>query len=278
MTDYECFSVTVSDKIAHIQLNRGSALNTMLASFWNDLPKIIWELSNAGEARVIVLSSTGKHFCAGMDFSVFASFGAMTDGEAGRANMARALLVRALQANLSSLEHARMPVLAAIQGGCIGGAVDLVCAADMRFATEDAYFKVEETNIGMAADVGTLQRLPKLIPDGIARELVYTGRKWSAAEAERWGFVNQVFPDQEAMIAGVFEIAAEIARKSPLTIWGTKEAMVHARDHGVADGLDRMSLWQSGALQPHDLMESFGAKSAKRQAEYPDLGPAPEGL
>ena len=273
-----CFDVTIEGKVGHIQLSRPEALNTMIPAFWSDLPALVGELSDRGDVRAIVISSTGKHFSAGMDLSVFTSSGLSMDGEPGRRNATFMLLVKRLQQSFTALEQARVPVLAAIQGGCIGGAVDMVCAADMRYASADAYFVIQETNIGMTADVGTLQRLPKLIPDGVARELVYTGRKMSAARAAEVGLVNQVFDDHASLVSGVLEIAAEIATKSPLTIWGAKEALVYARDHAVSDSLHQISLWQTGAFQPADMMESFAAKGEKRAAEYADLPPAPNGI
>ena len=273
-----CFDVTTKDKVAHVQLNRPDVLNTMIPAFWTELPQLIGELSDSGEVRAIVISSTGKHFSAGMDLSVFTSSGLSMDGEPGRRNATMSLLVKRLQDSFTALERARVPVLVAIQGGCIGGAVDMVCAADMRYATADAYFVVQETNIGMTADVGTLQRLPKLIPDGIARELVYTGRRMPAARAAQVGLVNEVFDDHESMVAGVLAIAAEIAAHSPLTLWGAKEALVYARDHGVHDSLHQIATWQSGAFQPADMMEAFGAKAEKRQATFEDLPPAPSGI
>lgn len=274
----ECFNVTVEDKVGHIQLSRPEALNTMIPAFWSDLPKLVTELSDRGDVRAIVISSTGKHFSAGMDLSVFTSSGLSMEGEPGRRNATFMLLVKRLQDSFTALERARIPVLAAIQGGCIGGAVDMVCAADMRYASADAYFVVQETNIGMTADVGTLQRLPKLIPDGVARELVYTGRRMSAARAAEVGLVNQVFDDHEALVAGVMEIASEIATKSPLTLWGAKEALVYARDHSVPDSLHQIALWQTGAFQPADMMESFAAKGEKRAPQYEDLPAAPNGI
>ena len=273
-----CFEVTTKDKVAHVQLNRPDALNTMIPAFWTELPQLIGELSDSGEVRAIVISSTGKHFSAGMDLSVFTSSGLSMDGEPGRRNATMSLLVKRLQDSFTALERARVPVLVAIQGGCIGGAVDMVCAADMRYASADAYFVVQETNIGMTADVGTLQRLPKLIPDGIARELVYTGRRMPAARAAQVGLVNEVFDDHESMVAGVLAIAAEIAAHSPLTLWGAKEALVYARDHGVHDSLHQIATWQSGAFQPADMMEAFGAKAEKRAAVFEDLPPAPSGI
>jgi len=281
---YRCFDVEVKDKVGHVVLNRPDELNTMIPEFWRELPEIVTRLSDDGGVRVLVISSTGRHFSAGMDLSVFTkgsidgADGADGAGEAGRVNINRRLLVRRLQETFTSLERARMPVIAAIQGGCVGGAVDLVTACDMRYATENAFFVVQETNIGMTADVGTLQRLPKIIPDGIARELVYTGRRMPAARAHQVGLVNEVFPDTTAMAAGVAEIAAEIAAQSPLAIWGCKEMLVHARDHAVDEGLNYIATWQTGAFQPTDMAEAFKAKVEGRAPRYEDLPPAPRGL
>ncbi len=276
--EWTCFEVTVEQKVGHVRLNRPDALNTMIPQFWSELPRVVAELGDRGDVRAIVVSSTGKHFSAGMDLSVFTSSGLSMDGEPGRRNATFMLLVKRLQESFTALERARVPVLAAVQGGCIGGAVDMVCAADMRYASADAYFVIQETNIGMTADVGTLQRLPKLIPDGVARELVYTGRRMSAQRALEVGLVNQVFDDHESLVAGVLEIAAEIATKSPLTLWGAKEALVYARDHSVPDALHQIALWQTGAFQPADMMESFAAKGEKRPPNYEDLPPAPSGI
>ena len=276
--EWTCFDVTVEQKVGHVRLNRPEALNTMIPEFWSELPRVVAELSDRGDVRAIVVSSTGKHFSAGMDLSVFTSSGLSMDGEPGRRNATFMILVKRLQETFTALERARVPVLAAVQGGCIGGAVDMVCAADMRYASADAYFVIQETNIGMTADVGTLQRLPKLIPDGVARELVYTGRRMSAQRALEVGLVNEVFDDHDALIAGVLEIAAEIATKSPLTLWGAKEALVYARDHSVPDALHQIALWQTGAFQPADMMESFAAKGEKRAPDYQDLPPAPSGI
>ena len=276
--DLTCFDVTTEGKVAHIRLNRPDALNTMVPAFWSELPALVSQLSDSGQVRAIVISSTGKHFSAGMDLSVFTNSGLSMDGEPGRRNATMSVLVKRLQESFTALERARVPVLAAIQGGCIGGAVDMVCAADMRYASADAYFVVQETNIGMTADVGTLQRLPKLIPDGVARELVYTGRRMPAARAAEVGLVNEVFPDHESLVAGVLEVAGEIAAHSPLTLWGAKEALVYARDHAVGDSLHQIATWQSGAFQPADMLEAFAAMGEKRPPSFEDLPPAPSGI
>jgi enoyl-CoA hydratase/carnithine racemase len=269
---YECFSVDVTDKVAHVRLNRPDALNTMIPSFWSELPTIIDEISRKGEARAVVLSSTGKHFSAGMDLAVFTSGGfGTTKGETGRVRSNLRLGVSRLQDSFSSLERARMPVLAAIHGGCIGGAVDMVSACDMRYATSDAFFCIQEINIGMTADVGTLQRLPKIIPEGLARQWAYTGERVPADRAFQAGFVNEVFADHDSLVDGTLEIAREIASKSPLAIWGTKEMINYTRDHTTTDALDYIATWQTGMFQPADMTEAFAAKADKRDPEYDDL-------
>ena len=275
---YRCFEVEVENQVGHLRFCRPDELNSMVVEFWRELPEIVDRLSDDGGVRVLVMSSTGKHFSAGMDLSVFTSGALSAGGEPGRVNSARRMLVLRLQQAFSSVERARMPVLAAIQGGCIGGAVDLVCACDMRYASRDAFFVVQETNLAMTADVGTLQRLPKLVPDGVARELVYTGRRMPAAEAESVGLVNRVYDDQAALLTGVLELAAEIATKSPLAIWGCKQALVYARDHAVADSLDQGAGWQSAAFQPADPTEAFAARTAGRTPVYQDLPAVPQGL
>ncbi|MEM7141768.1 MAG: crotonase/enoyl-CoA hydratase family protein [Actinomycetota bacterium] len=280
---YTCFEIEETEGVAHVSLSRPDAYNSMIPAFWSELPEIIGELSDSGRVRAVVLSSTGKHFTAGMDLAVFTGGSNAADGgpdikETGRQRAALRYNVLHLQDSFSALEKARMPVLVAIQGGCIGGGVDMVSAADCRYATEDAFFCIQEINIGMTADVGTLQRLPKLIPDGVVRELAYTGRRMPAAEALQHGLVNQVFADHEAMLSGVHEIAAEIASKSPLAIHGTKETILYTRDHSVEDSLRYIAAWQTGMFQPGDMAESFTAKAEQRDADFDDLGAIRRGL
>ena len=276
---YTCFDIQLDDGVATVTMNRGEQLNTMVPAFWEELPTLVRELDATGGTRVIVLASTGRHFSAGMDLAVF---GERPDGDskAGpgrlRANM-RANLLH-LQETFSVLEKARMPVLAAIQGGCIGGAVDMVTACDMRYATEDAFFCIQEINIGMTADVGTLQRLPKLIPEGVCRELAYTGRRMPAAEAKAVGLVNEVFADHEALLDGVLGIARTIASKSPLAIYGSKEMITYTRDHSTVDSLNHIATWQSGMFHPSEMLESFTARAEKRDGEFEDLEPFEGGV
>ncbi len=284
-----CFELEVKDQVAHLVLSRAEQLNTMIPAFWSELPQLVNQLSDAGEARALVISSTGRHFSAGMDLAVFqggsSAFSADTrpgsDASAPELGRVRAGLrtqALALQDSFSCFERARMPVIAAIQGGCIGGGVDMICAADLRYCSADAFFCIQEINIGMTADVGTLQRLPRLIPDGVARELAYTGRRLPAAEAQALGLVNRVFADPAALVAGALEVAREIAGKSPLAIWGSKEMLNYTRDHSVADGLNYIATWQTGMFQPGDMLECFRAKAEQRAPRFQDLLPLKRGF
>ncbi|MGX9460522.1 crotonase/enoyl-CoA hydratase family protein [Shewanella sp. A14] len=271
---YNTLTVDVNDNVAHIILNRPDELNSMNVDFWHEFPNVINDINHQANARAIVISSTGKHFSAGMDLAVFSANDTKDNIELGRKHEQLRRLVLRLQDCFSVLETARMPVLMAIQGGCIGGAVDMVTAADCRYCTSDAFFSIEETKLGMTADVGTLQRLPKLISIGLVKELAYTGRRMPAAEAKQAGLVNHVYDDQESMITAVLAIAKEIAARSPLAVTGCKEMINYARDHSVADSLNYMSVWQSGMFQPqNDMMEIFKAKAQKRAPEFEALTP-----
>ncbi len=276
---YRCFDVEIADRVAHVRLSRPDELNTMTADFWRELPEIVTGISDDASARAVVISSTGRHFSAGMDLSVF--LGDELGGEPAEAGRKHARLrsnAKVLQWSFTALEKARVPVIAAVQGGVIGGAVDLVTACDVRYASADAFFCVQEINIGMTADVGTLQRLGSVVPEGFAREMAFTGRRYPAARAYEIGLVQEVFADHASLVEGALETAREIAGKSPLAVWGTKVAMNYARDHGVDDSLDQIATWQSGMFQPDDMKEAFTAKAEKRDPVFPDLLPEPRGL
>lgn len=274
MSSYECFKVEIKDHIAHVQLSRPDAMNTMIKAFWVELPRCLREIEADAEARVIVISSTGKHFSAGMDLAVFSDPKVLpTSGDPGRKGEALRRLVLDLQDSLSSLEQVRVPVLAAIHGGCVGGALDMVCAADSRYCTSDAYFVIKETELGITADVGTLQRLPKLMPQGVVRELAFTGRRFAAQEAKSLGFVNEIYDSQEAMLEGVMAIATKIAANSPLAVTGCKEMLNYSRDHSVEDSLKYIATWQSGMFYSNDIPKTFQAKAQKQVPEYEGLRP-----
>lgn len=282
---YRCFNIEIADNIAHLQLKRGGELNTMVPEFWRELPEIVTDIDRNAKARVIVVSSTGKHFSAGMDLSVFtggqsagtAAVASKEERGRGRANFRLGVLD--IQETFNALERARMPVLIAIQGGCVGGAVDFASACDCRYATEDAFFVIQEINLGMTADVGTFPRLCHLMPEGMVRELAYSGRRLPAKKAMELGLVNAIFPTQDAMLAHVMAVAKDIAEKSPLAIYGSKVMINYARDHSIADGLDYIATWQAGMYNPEtDMKESFVAKAEKRDPKFADLLPLRKGL
>lgn len=264
-------SVSIEHHIAHIQLSRPEALNSMIPAFWTELPAVVRQIDADAKARVIVISSQGKHFSAGMDLSVFTEMGKSFNGEPARRAERMRRMVLELQDSFNALEEARIPVLVAMQGGVIGGAVDMVSAADCRYCTEDAYFTIKETELGMTADVGTLQRLPHLIPQGLVRELAFTGRNMRAQEAQSCGLVNQVFSDQSSMLAAVMAIAAKIAMNSPMAVSGCKEMLNYSRDHSVNDSLNYMATWQAGMFQMPDVQEAMTAGQQKRLPEYAPL-------
>lgn len=272
MTPLTCFSLTTTDHVAHLVLNRPEAMNTMHPTFWRELDEVLTQLHQSADARVLLISSTGKHFSAGMALETFA--GSITlDDQSPEGRAAIFDLLTGMQATFTKLETLRIPVIAAIQGGCIGGAVDMVTACCLRYATADAFFCIQEINIGMVADVGTLQRLPKLVPLAVVKELAYTGRKLGAAKAMAYGLVNEVFDTAEAMLAAALQCAREIAAKPPVAIWGTKQAINYARDHSVDDALKQMG-WLQGAIWSNQhVRESVTAMKEKRQAQFPALAP-----
>ncbi len=279
---YTCFDVETKDDIAHIRMIRPDKANSMIPEFWDELPQIVNQLSDGNDARAIVLSAEGRHFCSGMDLSVFADNNDVSvQSNAKHISRQRASFrttALQLQRTFSCLEESRLPVLSAIQGACIGGGLEMVCATDLRYATKDAFFCIQEINIGMTADVGTLQRMPKLVPEGVVRELAYTGRNMSASEAKERGFVNEIYEDQDAMDDAVLEIAKEIASKSPMAIWGTKQTLNYGRDHSVADSLEYIATWNAAMFDPDDMAEAFMAQTENRDAEFPDHRPTRKGI
>ena len=264
------FTLTEHKHIAHLVLSRPEAMNTMHPTFWRELDDVLTRIHREGAARVLVISSTGKHFSAGMALETFAGAIQMDDqSPEGRAAIFD--LLTDMQSTFTKLERLRIPVIAAIQGGCIGGAVDMVTACCIRYATADAFFCIQEINIGMVADVGTLQRLPKLIPEAVVKELAYTGRRLGADKALGYGLVNAVFDTPEALLAGALQCAAEIAAKPPVAIWGTKQAIHYTRDHSVHDALEQMG-WLQGAIWSNThVRESVAAMKEKRAGQFTPL-------
>ena len=265
-------TLCVADGVAEVELNRPEKSNAMNRAMWADLRATFRYLDALPAARVVVLTGAGKNFTAGIDLEMLMSIGGIgnIDRCPGRARELLRLQVLDLQDVITTLDVCRKPVLAAVHGACIGGGVDLVTAADMRYCTEDARFVVKEIDLGLVADVGTLQRLPKVIGDGMAREMAYTGRPVSGPEAKEIGLVNRCYPSREAMLTGVRDIARQIAAKSPLAVRGTKEMIRYTRDHSVADSLNMMAIWNGGLLLSEDLMEAFSAAKERRPAKFRD--------
>ena len=267
-----CFSLRIEHDIAHLVLNQPDAFNTMGPTFWRELDEVLTQLHKEAPARVLLISSTGKHFSAGMALETF-SGAIQIDDQSPQGRAALFYLLTDMQATFTKLETLRMPVIAAIQGGCIGGAVDMVTACCLRYATADAFFCIQEINIGMVADVGTLQRLPKLIPLALVKELAYTGRRMGAAKALACGLVNEVFETPEAMLEGALQCAREIAAKPPVAIWGTKQALHYARDHSVDDALKQMGWLQGAVWSNQQVLEAVMALKGKRPGVFAPLQP-----
>ncbi len=268
---YETLTVTLENNIALICLNRPDKANAMNMTMWQEIRAAFEWVDQTPEARVAILEGEGKIFTSGIDLQMMMGLGAQIQNDCdGRKRESLRSVILNLQDTLSSLERCRKPVLAAVHGACIGGGIDLITCADMRYCSSDAYFTIKEIDIGMTADVGTLQRLPKLIGEGMARELAYTARKVDAAEAREIRLVNRVFDTREALRAGVLEIAAAIAAKSPLAIRGIKEMITYARDHTVADGLKYIATWNAAMLMSNDLQEAMMANMGKRAAQFKD--------
>ncbi|WP_373187674.1 crotonase/enoyl-CoA hydratase family protein [Halopseudomonas sp.] len=270
MPEFQTLLVEQMASVAHVQLNRPEKINAMNALFWEEIITAFDWIDQTDSVRVVVISGAGKHFSAGIDLMMLAGAAGGMGSDIGRnAETIRRNVLR-LQASFNAVDQCRKPVIAAIHGYCIGGAIDLITACDMRYATADAHFSIKEIDMGMAADVGTLQRLPHLIGDGMMRELAYTGRGFDGAEAATMGLVNRTYTDHDKLLDGVMGIARDIAGKSPLAIRGTKEMIRYSRDHSVEDGLNYIATWNAAMLQSEDMKLAMAAHMAKKTAEFAD--------
>ena len=271
------FDIEFLGHVAHIKLNRPEKRNAMNWDFWRDLPRIVGDIDTHARARCIVLSSTGPVFSAGLDLSLFgqdvfasSKTAKMNEKELQTPQNFMSFL-SFLQDSISSLQKARIPVICAIQGGCIGGGVDLICSADIRLATNDAFFSIRETKIGMVADVGTFPRIVKLLPEGIVKELAFTGRNFSAQEAKEYGFVNRLYESHDSLIEGALEIANEIASNSPAAVYGCKRVIDFSRDHTIDEGLEWINMWNASMLSQSELMEGFRSYKDKTEGNFAEL-------
>ena len=262
--------IKIDSSVAEIELNRPDKANAIDEELWFALEDCFRELDENEAVRVCILSGAGSHFTSGIDLKFLQAVAQEVenfDCEGRKREYLRRKILK-LQVAFTQIEQCRKPVLAAIHGGCIGGGVDLISACDLRYSTRKAVFQIKEIDLGLTADVGTLQRLPKLIPQGIVRELAYTGRKFTGEEARELGFVNRCYNDKKTMLSAVRKIAEQIACKSPLAIRGVKEMLLHARDNSVADGLNYVATWNSAMLLSADLEESVMAMMQNRPPEY----------
>ncbi|XP_043751104.1 delta(3,5)-Delta(2,4)-dienoyl-CoA isomerase, mitochondrial isoform X1 [Cervus elaphus] len=264
---YESLRVTAAQKhILHVQLNRPEKRNAMNKAFWREMVVCFNKIAEDADCRAVVISGAGKMFTSGIDLTDMASelLQPPSDDTARISWYLRSLLTR-YQETFSVIEKCPKPVIAAIHGGCIGGGVDLITACDIRYGTRDSFFQVKEVDIGLAADVGTLQRLPKVIGNqSLVNELAYTARKMMADEALESGLVSRLFPDKESMLDAAFTLAAEISSKSPVAVQGTKINLIYSRDHSVKESLDYMKSWNMSMLQTKDIMKSVQAAIEKK--------------
>lgn len=267
------FTVEKDGSVARLTLSRPDKRNALSLPFWESFPETVAALDKAGDVRALVIASEGPVFCAGIDLGAFQGIagGAAPDDPAK--GLAFMQSVARMQDTFTALETARIPVIAAIQGGCLGAGVDMITACDIRLCTEDAYFSVFEINLGMTADVGTFPRLLNHLPEGVVRELSYTGRKMGADEAMRYGLINSVHADQPAVLDAAMTMAHEIASKAPMAIHGTKKAITYCRDHTTQEGLDWIGMWNASMLQPSELMAAMVAQKTGAPGQFAPLPP-----
>ncbi len=268
---FETLDVTQDGSIATVILNRPDKLNAMNGTMFREIGEAFRYIDSETNARAIVLAGNGKHFTAGLDLKESGAVLGAHEGDPARVREKLRRHILFLQDCFTALEECRAPVIAAVHGACLGGGIDLISACDMRVCTEDTWFSIQEINVAIAADVGTLQRAPHLLPNGILRELAMTGRKFLPEEASKYGFVNYVTRDRDAAIAKAHEIAEEIAGKSPLAVAGTKAILNHSRDHSIKDGLDYVATWNSGHMLGEDLMKAATAVLTRETVSFADL-------
>lgn len=261
--------------VVQVEMNRPEKRNAMNAAFFSEIGDCFEKLSEDSDCRVVVLSGAGKLFTAGLDLTDLGSVIAIRENAdldlARKAFKMRKFLTN-WQQNFNSIEKCSKPVLAAVHGACVGGGVDLTSACDIRYCSEDAWFQIKEIDLGLAADLGTLQRFPKCIGnESYARELALTARKFYADEAKQMGFVSRILPDKASLLDAALDTASLIASKSPVAVQGTKISMVYSRDHTVQEGLDHIGIWNQSMLQSVDMMEAAGASMQKKQAKFSKL-------
>lgn len=269
---FENINLDIENKVAHLEINRPNKANSLDEATWNELKSALLFCDNTPEIRAVILSGAGeKLFSAGIDLQMLMTTNEKTNDKCeGRRREKFRKLLFDFQDIISTFEKISKPVLSAVHGGCIGAGLDIITATDMRYCTKDAYFTIKEIDLGMVADIGTLQRLPKLISDGLTRELAYTGRKLMAEEALKCGLVNRVFDDKSEMLQEVNKIALLIASKSPLSVRGSKRNIIFTRDHSVAESLEYICNWNAAQFYSNDLMAAFQGSMTKQTPIFED--------
>ncbi|KAF9574076.1 putative enoyl CoA hydratase [Mortierella alpina] len=256
--------------VAHVELNRPKKLNAINDPMWTEIGEVFNTLRDDEDVRAIVLSGSGRCFTSGLD--LFSLNLPIVEDDASRTAFKIRPYIRKLQASLSAIELCDKAVVAAIHGPCIGGGIDIITACDIRYASKDAYFSVKEIDIGLAADVGTLQRLPKVVGNiSWVRELCLTGRNFDAAEALEYGFISKLLPDPAKVLSEALATATTIAEKSPVAAIGTKHMLNYSRDHTVQEGLDYMAAWNMVMLTTPDLPAAAAANMQKTKAVFAKL-------
>ena len=266
----DVLSVEQDGHVATVWLDRPGAMNAMGPAFFADLPRVMEQLGSDAGVRCIVLAARGKAFSAGLDLKTMGMEVLQPDPDASPVENRTALLdkIRYMQDAITSVDECPKPVIAAIHGVCIGGGVDLTTACDIRLATRDATFSIRETRLAMVADLGTLQRLPRIVGEGHVAELVYTGGDVSGERAEAMGLVNHVYDTADACRAAAHEMAAAIAENSPLAVQGAKSVLRAGRSQTVEEGLEHVALWNAAFLQSDDLAEAVTAFMQKRAPSF----------
>jgi len=270
MPEFKTFCIEILGKIARVSINRPDKRNAMNQDFWHELPKVFTFINDQKDIRATVLSGRGEHFSSGMDIALMMQLASSLGKDAGQNAEQLRQKILELQNAIAAVDNCKKPVLAAISGYCLGAALDLACACDMRYASRDAQFAIREIDLAMAADLGSLQRLPRLIGDGMSRELAYSGRQFSADEAQQIGLVQRIWDSPTTLQQGVLEIAQVIAQKSPLAIRANKQVLNHAREHSIASGLDYVATLNASLLQSKDPALAVSALLGKRTASFAD--------
>ena len=271
---YRNISVTwIGEHVVQVALNRPHKLNAVDRVMWNEIGDVFSSLGSMGDGcRCILLVGSGSSFSAGIDVTDPSLMPSNEGDDVAHKGIAFAPLIRDMQACFTALEKCPVPVIAAVHGNCIGAGVDLICAADVRWCTDDTIFSVREVQLGLAADVGTLQRLPKIVGNqSWVRDVCLTGRNIRAPEALQMGLVSRLVPDRAALFEEAATFCAEIASHSPVAVQGTKLGLIYARDHSVADSLEQILSYNALALQSHDLQNAWMARSSKSAPTFTNI-------